>query len=134
MFRATQLVVLAFSLSIIGVSAGCVSGARSTFDVQTPRFYLWTRFDPKAVRESIQADGLSVEETGDERGGLFIVRGTGTLKWLGGDITVNENSITVNGVTLPSASDSYETALIEKNGRVRPGVNPPFEWPVYKLW
>jgi len=110
---------------------GCTPPVRSTFDLQTPRFYLWTRFDPEAVRDYIQVNGLSVEEAG--KGG-FIVRGTGTLKWVGGSISVSENSVTVNGVTLLSESDSYGTAFIEKDGRVVPNVNPPFEWPVYTLW
>lgn len=131
MLRITQLVVFAFVLSAIGASAGCRSEARSAFDVRTPRFYLWTHFEPKEVRDSIQVNGLSVEEAG--KGG-FVVRGTGTLKWVGGSISVSENSVTVNGVTLLSESDSYGTAFIEKDGRVIPNVNPPFEWPVYKLW
>jgi hypothetical protein len=129
-----RLVLILAALSIFGTSMGCMPPVRSTFDLQTPRFYLWTRFDPDAVRDSIQVNGLSVEEQGGQRGGLFIVRGTGTLKCRGAEITVRENSITVNGVTLPSASNSYETALIKKDGRVRPHVNPPFEWPVYIVW
>jgi len=129
-----RLVLILAALSIFGTSMGCMPPVRSTFDLQTPRFYLWTRFDPDAVRDSIQVNGLSVEEQGGQRGGLFIVRGTGTLKWIGGSISVIEKSITVNGVTLLSESDSYGTAFIEKDGRVVPNVNPPFEWPVYKLW
>jgi hypothetical protein len=120
-------------ISAMLVLGGCAQQRRSTFDLQTPRVYIWTHFDPAELRTFLQVDGLCVEETG-KGGGLFLVSGTGTLRWPAAEITVGTSRIVANGVVMDSRADSYRNLVIEESGRVRPDAFLPFEKRFLYLW
>jgi hypothetical protein len=109
------------------ICAGCAEQTRSTFDIQVPRVYVWTYFDPEQLGRSMEADGLSVERGRGSASGLFVVRGTGTLKCPLVQITVRENGIVANGIEVESRAGSYRNLIIGKDGRVRPDAFLPFE-------
>lgn len=117
---------LTFMISVMGCG-GCAEQTRSSFDLQTPRIYLWTSFEPDYLRQVMEVQGLSVEEEQGEAEGLFSVSGTGTLKWPSVEITVGESGIVANGISLESHATAYGNVMIYKDGRVVPHRFPPFE-------
>ncbi len=130
---AKQVLAGTLVISAMLVLGGCAEQKGSTFDLQTPRVYIWTHFDPAELRASLQVDGLCVEETG-KGGGLFLVSGTGTLRWPAAEITVGAAQIVANGVVMDSRPDSYRNLVIEKNGRVKADAFLPFEKRFPYLW
>lgn len=121
------------AISVLVAFGGCAEQKRSTLDLQTPRMYVWTHFDPEKLRLSLEADGLRVEEKG-EGGGLFVVSGTGTLRWPSVEITVTDKQIVANGTKMDSRPDSYRNLVIENDGRVKPDAFLPFEKQFPYLW
>lgn len=113
--------------SLVAPCGGCAEERRSTFDLRTPRVYVWTYLDPDRVRRSMEADGLSVEEGTGVGEGLFVVQGTGTLKWPSVEIVVRQNGIVANGVEIESRADSYRNLIVNEDGRVKPDAFLRFE-------
>lgn len=115
-------------LILVGVAcAGCADQTRSSFDLQTPRIYLWTSFEPEYLRQAMEVRGLSVTEERGEVGGLFSVSGTGTLRWPSVEIAVGESDVVVNGVRVEAYPDAYGNVTVYEDGRVVPHKFPPFE-------
>ena len=109
------------TLSVLLLCTGCGSEKRCTFELLTPRAYLWVRESPSVIRASLQNEGLSIREEGDE-GGYFLVEGVGMLKWSGVNVIIEPKQVTVNGTTLESRPEAYRNFVIDRNGRVKPNA------------
>lgn len=136
MSRQTKHRVLLLGLLAVAVGSGCAEGARTTFDIEGPRVYVWTRFDPQLVRESLEVDGLSVREEACAEGGRFVVCGIGSLRWSSVEISVTTAGIVVNGVVVQGRPDQYSNVVINEDGEVVPGAFLPFERPCppWRFW